>query len=89
MGFRVLASTSSCAGFTWQCFGSGGGVTGVASERRHQKLSPCPTELVPACYKTDPLLVKAEPVCDSGSAFGIMYLRKDKTHCETAAEKEE
>jgi len=41
---------------------------------------------VPASSKTDPLLAKAKPVSDGGSASGITYLRKGRkvTLSETA-----
>ena len=74
-------------GFAWHSFDSRG-ATGVASVRSCQKLPLCPTEPMPASSKTDPLLAKAKPISDSGSASGITDLRREKTsHCgrETAA----
>ncbi|GAB0183115.1 epimerase family protein SDR39U1 [Grus japonensis] len=35
---------------------------------------------MPAGTKTDPLLAKAEPISDSGSASGITELRRGKKH---------
>ena len=55
-----------------------GSTTRVASVRRCQKLPPCLIEPMPASSKTDPLLAKAEPISNSGSASGITYLRKGK-----------
>ncbi|GAB0185856.1 hypothetical protein GRJ2_001050900 [Grus japonensis] len=40
---------------------------------------------MPAGSKTDPLLAKAEPISDSGSASGITELRTGKHCCTTAA----
>jgi len=77
-----------CTGFAWQSFGTGG-ATVVASVRRCQKLSLCLTEPVPAGSTTDPLLAKAEPISDSGSASVITQLRRGKTCCGTAVEGEE
>ncbi|GAB0181647.1 junction-mediating and -regulatory protein-like [Grus japonensis] len=37
---------------------------------------------MPASSKMDPLLAKAEPISDDGSASGIMYLRRGKKHQE-------
>ena len=75
-----------CIGFTWQGFGSGGPAE-VASVRTCQKLPLCPIEPMPAGSKMDPQLAKAEPINDSGSASGIIYLRRGKKPCttETAA----
>ena len=39
---------------------------------------------MPAGSKMDPLLAKAEPISDGGSASGITYLRKGK---KTAAQQ--
>jgi len=58
-------------GFVWQRFGNGW-ASGVASVRSCQKLPLCPMEPVPAGSKMDPLLAKAEPISDGGSASGIM-----------------
>jgi len=45
---------------------------------------------VPAGSKTDPLLAKAKPISDGGSASGITYLRKGRKNCgETAVKREE
>ena len=66
-----------CIGFAWQGFGSGA-ATGVASVRRCQKLPLHLIKPMPAGSKTDPLLAKAEPISDRGSASGITYLRKGK-----------
>ena len=55
-----------------------GGATGVASVRSCYKLPLCPIEPRPAVFKMDPLLAKAEPISDGGSASGITYLRKGK-----------
>jgi len=49
---------------------------GVASVRSCQKLCPCLIEPMPAGSKTDPLLAKAKPISDGGSASGITYLRR-------------
>ena len=65
------------------------GAAGVASERRHQKLAPCWTEPIPAGSKMDLPLAKAELIRDGGSTSVITYLRKDKNHYATAAEREE
>jgi len=54
-----------------------------------EKLLPCLIEPVPASSKTDPLLAKAKPVSDSGSASVITYLRRGKTCSEAAVEREE
>jgi len=48
----------------------------VAFVRSCQKLHLCPTETTPDGSKTDPLLAKAKPISDSGSASEIMYLRR-------------
>jgi len=61
-----------CLGFVWQGLGSSG-ATGVASVRSCWKLHPRLMEPVPAGSKTDPLLAKAKPISNSGSAFGITY----------------
>jgi len=54
-----------------------GGPAGVASVRSCEKLPLCPTEPMPASSKTDLLLAKAKPICDSGSASEITYLRRE------------
>ena len=61
-----------------------GGATGVASVRSCWKLPLCLIEPMPAGSKTDPLLAKAEPINDSGSASVITYLRKGKSYCAAA-----
>jgi len=50
----------------------------VASVRSCWKLPPCLIKPVPAGSKMDPLLAKARPISDGGSASGIMYLRKER-----------
>ena len=75
---------SLCIGFAWQGFGSGR-ATGVASVRTCQKLPLCPMiEPMSATSKTDPLLAKAEPISDGGSASGITDLKKGKSYCAAA-----
>jgi len=44
---------------------------------------------MPTSSTTDPLLAKAEPISDGGSASVITYLRRGKTCCGTALEREE
>ena len=74
----------TCIGFAWQCFGSRGDAE-VASVRSCWKLPLCPIEPMPAGSKTDPLLAKAEPIStQSGSASGIMYLRRERSYCAAA-----
>ena len=70
-------SLSTCSGFTWQGFGSGG-ATRVASVRSCKKLPSCLIKPVPASSKTDPPLAKAKPSSDDGSASGIADLRSGK-----------
>jgi len=65
----------SCSGFAWPGFG-GGGATGVASVRSCQKLPLCPTDPVPAGSKMDPLVAKAQPISNGGSASGITQLKR-------------
>lgn len=60
----------------------------MASVRTCQKISPCPTEPVPASSKTDSSLAKAEPISDNGSSSVITYLRTEKICCTTAARRE-
>jgi len=67
-----------CIGFSWEHFGSGG-TTGEASVRSCEKLPPCLIKPVPAGSKMDPLVPKAEPVSDGGSASGVKYLRTGET----------
>ena len=38
---------------------------------------------MPAGSKTDPLLAKADPISNSDSASGIMYLRRGESCCTT------
>ena len=52
--------------------------------RSCQKLPLCPIKPMPAGSKMDPLLAKAEPISDSGSASVITYLRKGKSYCAAA-----
>lgn len=61
--------------FAWQGFGSEQ-ATGMAPIRRHQKLSPYPTQPMPDGSKMD--LDKAELVSDGGNTPVIMYLRSWK-----------
>jgi len=77
-----------CCGFAWQDFGSGGAI-GLASVRSCQKLPSYLIKPVPAGSKMDPLLAKAKPISDGGSASGITYLRRRKTFWGRAVEKEE
>ena len=55
-----------------------GGAIGVASVRSCLKLPLCLIKPMPAGSKMDPLLAKAEPISDGGSASVITYLRKGK-----------
>ena len=50
----------------------------MASVRSCWKLPLCPIKLMPEGSKTDPLLPKAKPISNSGSASVITYLRKAK-----------
>jgi len=50
----------------------------VASVRSCHKLPPCLIKPAPAGSKTDPLLAKAKPVSNGGSASVITYLRRGK-----------
>ena len=50
----------------------------LVAVRRCQKLPPYDAETMPASSKTDPLLGKAEPISDGGSASGITYVRRGK-----------
>jgi len=50
----------------------------MASLRSCWKLPPCLIKPVVAGSETDPLLAKATPVSDGGSASVIMYLRKEE-----------
>ena len=60
----------------------------MASVRRHQKLPPCQTETETAGSKTDPLLAKAEPISNVGSASVTTYLRKGKKCCAAGGREE-
>jgi len=66
-----------CIAFAWQGFGSKG-AAGVASMRSCQKLPLCPIAPVPAGSKTDPPMVKAEPISNGGSVSVITYFRRGK-----------
>ena len=57
----------------------------MVAVRRCQKLPPYDAETMPASSKTDPLLAKAEPISDGGSASGMTYLRKREKTCTVAA----
>ncbi|GAB0181312.1 hypothetical protein GRJ2_000596500 [Grus japonensis] len=50
-------------------------------------------EPIPAGSKTDPLLAKAKPISNGGSASGIMYLRREKNptkiNCSQREERED
>jgi len=46
--------------------------------RSCEKLPPCLIKPVPAGSKTDPLLAKAKPVSNGGSASVITYLRRGR-----------
>jgi len=61
----------------------------VASVRSCKKLPPCLTDPVPVGSKTDPLLAKAKPISNSGSASVITCLKGEKKPVETADEREE
>jgi len=50
----------------------------VASVRGCEKLPPCLIKPVPDGSKMDPLLPKAKPISDAGSASGITCLRKGR-----------
>ena len=50
----------------------------MASVGRCQQLPPCPMEPMPAGSQTDPLLAKAEPGSDAGSASGITGFKRGK-----------
>jgi len=65
------------------------GAIGVASVRSCEKLPPCLTEPTPAVSKTDPLLAKAKPISNGGSASVIIYLRwGKKLLCHSSQRKE-
>jgi len=66
-----------CYGFARQGFGSQGAI-GAASVSSCEKLPPCPIEPVPDGSKTNPLLAKAKPISDGGSASVITYLRRGR-----------
>lgn len=61
----------------------------MASLRRHQKLLPRLTESVSDGTKTDLLLAKAETISDVGSISVIIYFKKHKKCCTTAAGRDE
>lgn len=63
------------------------GATGLASVRRHQKLSPCQMGLIPAGCRIDLPLAKAETISDTGSASGITYLRRGKIKLHSSWER--
>jgi len=86
--FLQPSCQTCCCGFAWQGFGSGG-ATGVASVRSFWKLPPCQIKPMSAGSKMDLPLAKAEPISDSGNASVITYLRRGKTCCGTAVEREE
>jgi len=73
----LVFNKAYCYGLAWQSFGSGGAI-GVASVRSCEKHLPCLIKPVPAGSKTDPLLAKAKPISDGGSASVITYLRRGK-----------
>jgi len=66
-----------CYGLVWQGFGIRGAI-GVTSVRTCEKLPPCLIKPSPAGSKMDPMLPKAKPISNSGSASGITYLRRGK-----------
>lgn len=55
--------------------------TGELSVGSCQKLLPCRIEPMPAGSKMNPLLAKAKPFSDSGSASGTTDLRRGKNRC--------
>lgn len=55
-----------------------GGATGVASVRSCQKLSLCLMDSRAADYKVDPPLVKAKPISNGSSVYGITGVRRGK-----------
>jgi len=61
----------------WVCvasFGSGGGYRGAFCE----KLPPCLIQPVPAGSNMDPLLAKAKPISDGGSASDNRFKKGKK-----------
>lgn len=62
-------------GFAWQGFGSKGAI-GMASLRISQKLLLHPTDPGSDGSEMNPPLAKAEPISDSDSSSGTMYLKK-------------
>lgn len=60
----------------------------VATTRKHQKLSPCQAQPIPACPNTDLPLAKSEPISDVGGVSVIIYLRKKKTLHKCKCERE-
>ena len=75
--YIVCWSVQLCYGFAWQGFGSGGAI-GVASARSCEKLPPCLIKPMPAGSKMDPMMPKAKPISDGGSASGIAYLSRGR-----------
>ena len=73
-----------CYGFVWQVFGSRVAI-GVASVRSCKKLPPCLIKPGPASSKTDPLLPKAKPISNGGSASVIKYLKKGRKNCNVTS----
>jgi len=61
----------------------------VASIRNCEKLPPCLIELMPAGFKTDPLLATAKPISNCCSASVITCLRRGKSCCGTAIKRKE
>ena len=55
-----------------------GGYKEVASVRSCEKLPPCLIQPTPAGSKMDPLLAKAKPISDSGSASVITDLSRGR-----------
>jgi len=85
---RVEEHQAQCVGFVWQGFGSRE-AAGLASVRSCWKLLLCLVEPVPAGSKIDPLLAKDEPISKGSNASGTTYLRRGRTCCGTAIEREE
>ncbi|PKU41580.1 protein pxr1-like [Limosa lapponica baueri] len=69
-----------------ECLGSSR-TAGVASVRRHQKLSPCWLETVAASFEMDLPLAKAEPSSNVGSASGITCEKGSKLLCNSSWER--
>lgn len=68
-GNIFVNSLNKCIGVAWQSLVATG-ARGVFCEKLPEG-SLCPTEPIPAGWKTDPLLAKAEPIRDGGSSSGI------------------